>query len=223
MDHAQQGQVSRSAADVYEEFFVPALFREPAQYVAKVADISPTHRVLDVACGTGVLAREAALYCGDQNVTGLDRNAGMLTVAHRLAPGIAWENGVAEKLPFPDRHFDRVLCQFGLMFFDDRSAALREMARVLKPGGLMLVAVWDALERTPGYRAMVGLLDRLFGAAHADALRAPFVLGDPDRLRGTLRMPVCMPGRSRRFRSPPISRHSKSGCTPMSGDGRSPT
>ena len=162
MGRAQQGQVSRSAADIYEEFFVPALFREPAQHVVQAADIRRGQSVLDVACGTGVLAREAAPVTGDAGkVTGLDRNDGMLAVARRLAPGIDWQLGVAEALPFVDRSFDRVFCQFGLMFFDDRVAALREMRRVMKPGGRMHVAVWDSLDHTPGYAAMVNLLHRL--------------------------------------------------------------
>jgi SAM-dependent methyltransferase len=186
MDQAQQGQVSRSAADVYEEFFVPALFREPAQRVVRGADIRRGQSVLDVACGTGVLAREAARATGhDGNVTGLDRNEGMLAVARRLAPGIDWHLGFAETLPFADRSFDRVFSQFALMFFDDRVATLKEMRRVMKPGARMHVAVWDSLDRAPGYAAMVNLLNRLFGAQAADALRAPFVLGEPDTLRKT--------------------------------------
>jgi ubiquinone/menaquinone biosynthesis C-methylase UbiE len=186
MDQAQQGQVSRSAADVYEEFFVPALFREPAQRVVRAADIRRGQSVLDVACGTGVLAREAARATGhDGNVTGLDRNEGMLAVARRLAPGIDWHLGFAETLPFADHSFDRVFSQFTLMFFDDRAAALQEMRRVMKPGGSMHVAVWDSLDRAPGYAAMVNLLNRLFGAQAADALRAPFALGEPDTLRKT--------------------------------------
>jgi SAM-dependent methyltransferase len=186
MDHAQQGQVSRGAAEVYEEFFVPALFLEPARYVARAAEIRPSDAVLDVACGTGVLARAAARYIGSGgSVTGLDRNESMLAVARRLAPAIHWQHGLAEDLPFADQRFNRVLSQFGLMFFDDRSAALREMKRVLRRDGRLFVAVWDGLERSPGYHAMVMLLDRLFGARIADALRAPFVLGDTDILRST--------------------------------------
>ena len=186
MDRAQQGQVSRSAADVYEEFFVPALFREPAQHVVQAADIRRGQSVLDIACGTGVAAREAVPFTGDAGkVTGLDRNDGMLAVAKRLAPGINWQLGLAETLPFADQSFDRVFSQFGLMFFDDRAAALREMRRVMKPRGRMHVAVWDSFDRSPGYAAMVNLLNRLFGTQAADALRAPFVLGEPDTLRET--------------------------------------
>jgi ubiquinone/menaquinone biosynthesis C-methylase UbiE len=183
MEAAQQGQVTRSAADVYEEFFVPALFAPWPAPVAQAAAIAPGQDVLDVACGTGVLAREAALRVRPGGtVTGLDRNDGMLAVARRKAPEIEWRQGQAEALPFADDRFDAVVSQFGLMFFEDRVLALAEMWRVLKPGGRLAVAVWDALERTPGYAAMTALLQRLFGERIADALRAPYALGDPESL-----------------------------------------
>ena len=115
-------------------------------------------------------------------MTGLDRNEAMLAVAKRKAPDLEWRQGQAEALPFADARFDAVVSQFGLMFFDDRIAALAEMWRVLQPGGRLAVAVWDALERTPGYAALTALLQRLFGERVADALRFPFALGDPDAL-----------------------------------------
>lgn len=183
MDEATRGQVTRTAADVYEEFFVPALFLAWAAPIANAAAIAPGQSVLDVACGTGVLAREALprVQPGG-SVTGLDRNPAMLDVARRNAPEIDWQLGVVEDLPFPDDHFDAVVCQFGLMFFDDRVKALREMWRVLRPGGHLVVAVWDGLASTPGYADMTALLQRLFGDEAAEALRAPFVLGDPEAL-----------------------------------------
>jgi SAM-dependent methyltransferase len=180
----ERGQVNRSAAEVYEEFFVPALFQEWAPRVAEAAGIRPGDKVLDVACGTGVLAREAARRVEPSGeVAGLDRNPGMLAVASRQAPKIAWREGLAESLPYDAGQFDAVLSQFGLMFFDDRVRALQEMWRVLYPGGRLAVAVWDGLKTTPGYAAMTELLQRLFGERIAAGLRAPFVLGDPDELR----------------------------------------
>jgi SAM-dependent methyltransferase len=174
-----EGQVTRSAADIYEEFFVPALFEEWAPRVTKAAELKPGQRVLDVACGTGVLAREAARCVQPGGtVTGLDRNEVMLTVARRIAPGIDWRLGRAEALPFPDSSFNAVVSQFGLMFFEEREGALKEMWRVLKPGGRLAVAVWDVLDHSPGYADMVALLQRLFGEKIANELKAPFVLGD---------------------------------------------
>jgi SAM-dependent methyltransferase len=139
--------------------------------------------VLDVACGTGVLACVAADRIGPNGaVVGLDSNKEMLSVARRKCMAIEWRTGQAEALPFPDAAFDAVISQFGLMFFEDRCAALREMVRVLRPGGRLAVAVCDSLDHSPGYAAVAELLQRLFGESVAEAFRAPFVLGDPEQL-----------------------------------------
>ena len=180
MDDAASGQVSTAAAEIYETFFVPALFGQFAEPAAEAAGIGPGDSVLDVACGTGALTRALALRAGPQGrVVGLDRNPGMLAVARRAAPGVDWRDGRAERLPFADAAFDAVTCQFGLMFLEDRTAALRQMWRVLRPGGRLVVTVWDDVTHSPGYAAMLFLLERLFGAETAAGLRAPFVLGDP--------------------------------------------
>ena len=188
MEDPLRGQVTRSAAEVYEEFFVPALFQEWAPRVVSAAGVGPGQRVLDVACGTGVVAREAARRVEPGgSVAGLDRNDDMIAVARRVSPALEWRLGRAEALPFGDGSFDAVLCQFGLMFFDDRVTTLREMSRVLKPGGRTTVAVWDALESSPGYAAMARLLQRLFGDRVADQLRFPFALGSAEALRSLFR------------------------------------
>jgi ubiquinone/menaquinone biosynthesis C-methylase UbiE len=180
-DTASQADID--VATVYEEFFVPALFREWAPRLVTAARISSGDRVLDVACGTGVLAREVASCVRPSGaVAGLDPNPGMLTVARRLAPDVQWRQGAAEALPYPDGAFDAVVSQFGLMFFTERTQALREMRRVLVPGGRLAIAVWDNLENTPAYAAEVTLIERLAGQRAADTLRAPFVLGNPEEL-----------------------------------------
>jgi SAM-dependent methyltransferase len=175
---------ARPPADVYEAEFVPALFRPFAGTLLDAAAVGRGQRVLDVACGTGVLARTAAARVEPGGaVTGLDANPEMLAVARRLDASIEWIDGRAEALPLPDGRFDAVVSQFGLMFFDDRVAALREMRRVLRPDGRLAVAVCDAVERCPGYGALAALLHTLFGARVADAFRAPFAIGDAALLR----------------------------------------
>jgi ubiquinone/menaquinone biosynthesis C-methylase UbiE len=176
-DTASQDEIA--AATAYEDLHVPALFRQWAPRVVDAAQIRMGCRVLDVACGTGVLAREAALRLGNEGlVAGLDVSPGMLAVAKRLAPTIEWREGAAESLPYEAESFDAVVSQFGMMFFQDRGTALREMMRVLAPGGRMAVAVWESLDNSEAYPREVALLERLAGQRAADALRAPFVLGD---------------------------------------------
>lgn len=176
-------QAQIAAAKAYEEVFVPALFGEWAPRVAATAHVQSGSHVLDVACGTGVLAREAASRVGPNGfVAGVDASAGMLAVAATLAPKIEWRQGAAEALPYPGQVFDAVVSQFGLMFFTDRRQALSEMHRVLKRGGHLAVAVWASLDLAPAYAAEVALLERLAGKTAADALRAPFVLGDSKEL-----------------------------------------
>lgn len=175
---------TRTAAEIYDEQFVPALFQQWGPVIAGEARIGLGDRVLDVACGTGVLACACLDRVGTTGrVTGLDPNLDMLAVARRKSTSIDWWEGRAERIPFPDASFDAVVSQFGFMFFDDHTAALREMIRVLVPGGRLAVAVCDAVEHSPGYAALADLLQRLFGSRVADAFRAPFKLGAPDLLR----------------------------------------
>jgi ubiquinone/menaquinone biosynthesis C-methylase UbiE len=171
------------SAQGYQDQLVPALMEDWAPKVAGAAGIRAGDRVLDVACGTGVLTREAARRAGaEERVTGLDLSPAMLAVAARLNPGIRWQQGSAEALPYPDRTFDAVVSQFGLMFVPDPVLALREMWRVLAPGGRLAVAVWASLDETPAYAAQTALVERLAGRQAGEMLRTPFNLGDPNRL-----------------------------------------
>lgn len=175
-------EAQRLAAQAYDALFVPALFGEWAPRVADAADIASGERVLDLACGTGVLTREVQRRLAPMgSVAGLDANAGMLAVAGERTPAIDWRQGAAESMSFADASFDAVVSQFGLMFMDT-ARAVREMLRVLKPGGRLAVAVWDGYETMPAYAAEIDLLQRIAGQEAANALRAPFVLGDRDRL-----------------------------------------
>src|SRR5215207_5601638 len=108
-----------AAAKAYETLFVPALFGQWASRVVDAANVMAGQSVLDVACGTGVLAREARLRTGPTGyVAGLDPSVGMLAVAKELSPSVDWRQGTAESMPFSDSSFDAVVSQFGLMFMD---------------------------------------------------------------------------------------------------------
>jgi len=172
-------QLSLEAAEVYESRFVPAIFGEWAPHLVQAAGVAPGQAVLDVGCGTGVVAREAADRMGGQGrVVGLDLNQGMLTVAGRLRPDIEWRRGDAAELPFEDGSFDVVLCQSALMFFPDRARALREMARVAADGGTVAVQVWDRLEAQAGYEPFFEVVVRHAGEEAIDLWSSYWALGD---------------------------------------------
>ena len=186
MSNGNKGQVSEDAARIYEEIFVPSLFESWAQIVAEAADIRRGHKVLDVACGTGLVAMTIVDRVGaDGAVVGVDINNGMLEIARSKSSQVAWQQAAAEQLPFADGGFDRVVCQFSLMYFEDRERALGEMTRVLRPGGLLVFNVWDRLENNPGFLARTVFWQRLVGErANGEA---PYSLGDKQVLSALLK------------------------------------
>lgn len=186
-----QWQLEGNAADAYERYLVPTIFEPWARDLVDLASIRPGHRVLDVACGTGIVARLAAPRVGPAGaVRGLDLNADMLAVAATacagVSPAIEWTQGDVEKLPYPDAHFDVALSQFALMFFPDRVRALAEMRRVTVPTGLVALSVWRSLEINRVYLGLAAALERHAGSDAAVMMGSPFALGDAGELRDLL-------------------------------------
>jgi ubiquinone/menaquinone biosynthesis C-methylase UbiE len=167
----------------YEALFVPALFKLWTKHLVNGAGVEDGCDVLDLACGSGVLARHALEEAGRSGrVVGIDPAPGMIAAAMEVEPDVEWILGRAEDLPFEDEAFDCVVSQFGMMFFDGRAKAEAEMHRVLKPGGRVAVAVWNSIDHNPAYREISAVLDEQVGTEAGDALRLPFSLGDGDQL-----------------------------------------
>lgn len=212
MSDPEQWQVAGDAASTYERALVPALFAAWAPPVVDLGAPRSGERVLDVACGTGVVARLAAQRVGPTGVVvGLDLNPGMLAVAaaSEAGPGrapITWREASATSMPFPDSAFDIVYCQAGLQFFPDRPAALREMHRVLVAGGRAGLMVWRGIQQSPGFEALAVALDRHVSAEAAGVMRAPFGFAEADGLRAL----VADAG----FRDISIQAHTRAVCFP---------
>jgi len=175
---------STNPAEAYQAYMVPSVFEPWSHELLDRARLMPGEHVLDIACGTGVVSRNAAVRIGSEgSVTGLDPSPAMLDVARRLpAPDgapIEWMQGRAEELPFEDAAFDVVLCQQGVQFFSDRPAAFKEMRRVLRPGGRAGVSVWRGPEHQSVKGALLIALQEWFGPG---AL-VPYSFGDATALQ----------------------------------------
>ena len=176
-------------AENYQRFFVPAIGAPLARDLIAYADLQQGERVLDIACGTGVVARQAAERVGTGgSVTGLDINPGMLAVARSPGPAelpIDWEAASAEAMPFPDGAFGVVFCQMGLQFFPNRLAALREVQRVLRADGRAILSVPGP--RPPLFAVMAEALSRHLGTRAGSFVNLVFSLHDVKELAEMMR------------------------------------
>lgn len=185
MPQHEKFELRGNAAELYERYAVPYILGPWAPGLIEAARLLPGERALDLACGTGVVTRLAAEKVGSTgHVTGLDLNAAMLAVARSLPPpsgaSITWVQGSAVAMNLPDASFDAVLCQQGFQFFPDQPAALREMRRVLAPGGRICISVWKS---AGPYNIAVGdALEQHVDVATANRYRASRVVPQADAL-----------------------------------------
>lgn len=167
--------------ETYDAYLVPAIFEPWSRELINRAQVWNGDRVLDVACGTGIVACRIAAR--GAAVTGIDPAGDRVARARLRAAdeGVAvkWMEGAAEALPFRQPAFDLVTCQQGLQFASDRALAAREMRRVIAPGGRAVIATWCSLDQQGPYAALEAVANRpLFGAT--------FSLGDAAALNKLL-------------------------------------
>ena len=189
MAQQEQWQLAGNAPEIYARELVPAIFGPWAPVLVDLADPVTGERVIDVACGTGAVARTAAQRVGlAGRVIGIDINPGMLAVARSQSTPqaefalIEWREASADALPAPDESCDIVYCQLGLQYFPDRAAALTEMRRVLARNGRLALLVWRSIDHSPGFAALAEALDRHVSAAAGAIMRAPFVMEDTQEI-----------------------------------------
>jgi SAM-dependent methyltransferase len=170
----------------YQQFLVPGMFTPFAERLVADLGVTPGAAVLDVACGTGVVTRVAARATGRTgSVTGVDIGPAMLAVA-RAQPAeegsapISYLEGSALDLPLADRSFDFATCHHGFQFFPDRTAAIRELGRVVRPGGRVAIACWTGIEETPVFRAIRDALRDRIGEEAGQMMNSPFSVPAPE-------------------------------------------
>ncbi len=172
-----------SIPENYDRYLGPLLFHDYADAMAARLDVRPGVCVLETACGTGIVTeRLVARLAGHGTLVASDLNEPMLAYAGaklRGARRLEWQVADGTKLPFDDRSFDTVVCQFGLMFFPDKAAGVREAFRVLEPGGRFLVSVWDRLEDNPVPRITHETIATFFPSDPPQFYTIPFSLHDP--------------------------------------------
>lgn len=162
-------QMNTDGPETYEQYIVPTWMIDWSSDLIDAGNVGPKKQVLDVACGTGIIARKAVSLVGpDGRIAGVDFNEGMLRVARRCAEqegatAIEWYQSDVTCMPFSSGEFDTVLCQQGLQFFPDRTVALREMKRVLAPGGTLALSVWGRPKESPHVIAICDVFTDFFG------------------------------------------------------------
>ncbi len=181
-------QLSGNAPEAYELYMVPVITERYANHILRQAHLERGQRLLDIACGTGVVTRQAAREVGfNGKVTGVDLNQGMLDVARQTCryavPSIEFKQGDATKLALADNSYDVVTSNLALMFFPDRVAALREMNRVTAPGGRLVYTVWRNLETCPAWFHLTLALEKHLGGEAGAIFRSPFITKSVDEAR----------------------------------------
>jgi SAM-dependent methyltransferase len=176
---------------VYDRYLGPMLFAPYARDLAGRVAQRRVRRLLEIACGTGIVTEALRAQLGaETEIVATDLNEAMIAHAQLARPALAnvrWRTADAMALPFPDADFDQVVCQFGLMFFPDKLAAIREIRRVLRPGGRAALSVWDSLELNPIGRLAHESVTAFLPADPPEFYQLPYGYSDRTELGRVLR------------------------------------
>jgi len=174
----------------YDRYLGPVLFEPYAAELVSRLNVSEDACVLELACGTGIVTGRLCERLGAKaKLVATDLNDSMLHyAAAKLGSetSVEWKEADATDLPFADRSFDAVVCQFGLMFFPEKEKALREVHRVLKPGGTFLFNVWDAIEQNDLPNLAHAVVTKFFEDDPPDFYQVPFSFHDPETITALL-------------------------------------
>jgi ubiquinone/menaquinone biosynthesis C-methylase UbiE len=183
--HAANVQFTGSIPENYDTYLGPVLFEFSSADLARRvhAKLDRPARILEIACGTGISTRHLANTLPEgTEIVATDLNEAMLSHAEAVnpgLPGVTWSQADALNLPFDDQTFDAVVCQFGIMFFPDKVLGVQEMNRVLKPGGLLALNVWDSLEQNPSVKVIDDVIKSFFETDPPRFLEVPFGFQEP--------------------------------------------
>jgi ubiquinone/menaquinone biosynthesis C-methylase UbiE len=175
---------------IYDRYNVPLLFRPYAEVAAERAKALQPSRILETACGTGVVTEALARALPDAEIVATDLNQPMLDEAKERisSPRVTFRQADALALPFDDESFDLVLCQFGVMFFPDKVKGHAEARRVLRPGGSYMTLIWDKVQDNVATHVAGNAVAALFPEnAESFYLRIPFRYHDTAAIEGDLR------------------------------------
>ena len=180
-------RITDDIVKLHHDYFVPAVYAQWAHHIIDLSAIELGQSILDVACGTGTLSRAAKLETGLKGrVVGLDTDERMLNKARKQGAGIEWQIGDVAQLPFEDNEFDRVTCQFALMFIKNKVAAIKEMLRVCKPDGYVCIAVLAPISHSKAYATLLDLTRKFAGLKVVNDLSQLWSLGETGKMDSLL-------------------------------------
>ncbi|MBC8438249.1 MAG: methyltransferase domain-containing protein [Deltaproteobacteria bacterium] len=177
-------QLSGDGPNAYEKYIVPAYTWVWAKEIVKRACLREGEKILDVACGTGLVARIAADEQSNPGlIYGVDVNEVMIKKARNIGKSINFYHSDVLEMPFSNNYFDVIFCQQGLQYFPDPGSALKEMNRVLVENGRILLSVWRPIKYSPFYKSLCKVLEKYVNTKSASMLSAAFTFGDFGKLK----------------------------------------